>query len=142
MLRAIRMITATVMMLASFRAVAADEGPKFGGCWNSGKTCAGPTVSINVLSISLKTGDVTTQFSPGIGYGITLNADKWYKIGISANFALRGTAEGQKAQPSILASFAEHLKIGLTSVLGAGNVYDHAGLLLAFGSDFGSSPSK
>lgn len=120
---------------------AAEDGPKFGGCLKD-KTCFGPTVSVNVLAISIKTGEVVTQFSPGIGYGVTFHADAWYRYGLSSNFALKGTAEGQKAQLSIVGSFAEYVRIGVTSLLGAGNLHDNAAVLLAFGSDFGSSPSK
>lgn len=118
-----------------------QEGPKFGGCWNNGSSCAGPTVSVNVLEIKLKTGDVTTQFSPGVGYGITFRARDWYKYGFSGNFALKGTAAGQKPQVSLLASFAEYLRVGLTGLAGAGNFLDTLGLLVSFGTDVGATPS-
>jgi len=138
MSRAFKFVLASILFFAA--PAFAQDGPKFGGCLKDKVTCFGPTVSVNVLAISIKTGEVTTQFSPGIGYGVTFHAADWYKYGLSSNFALRGTAEGQKAQLSVVGSFAEYVRIGITSLLGAGNLHDNAAVLLAFGSDFGSSP--
>lgn len=132
------MLALAAALAFALPALSRAEEPKFGGCLSNKTTCFGPTVSINLLAISLKTGDVTTQFSPGIGYGVTFHALDWYRYGLSANFALKGTADGQRAQVSVVGSFAEYLRLGLTSVLGAGDLYDHAAVLLAFGSEFGS----
>jgi hypothetical protein len=129
-------LLALLLVVFAAPAFAEDSTPKFGGC--EGTTCYGPTVSVNVISIDLNDGDVTTQFSPGIGYGVTFDADKWHRWGFSANFALKGTADGQKAQPSILFSFAEFVRLGLTSVVGAGNFLDNAAVLVSFGTDIGS----
>ena len=122
-------------------AVARPEDPKFGGCLANGTTCFGPTVSINLVAIDLKTGVAATTFSPGIGYGATFASDKWYKWGPSLGFALRSYDAELHPQVSLVFSFAEYARVGVAGVFGAGNIADTLALLVGFGSDFGSTPA-
>jgi hypothetical protein len=112
--------------------------PKFGGC--VGPTCFGPSVSVSLVAMSLKTGDVTSTFDPGIGYGVTLHTDKWYKFGASASIAFPQFDGARRVQPAIVFSFAEFVRVGLACPLYVrGGFAENAQVLLAFGSDFGFS---
>lgn len=117
----------------------AAPSPKFGGCLRGNRTCFAPTVSVNVLAISLKDGTVTTEFNPGLGYGVTFATDRWYRSGLAAQFALRQVSGVERPQVALLGSFAEYLRLGVATPLWAGSFKDHAQLLLSFGSDFGGA---
>jgi len=114
--------------------------PAFGGCRDT--TCYGPSVSLSVLAISLKDGSVSTLALPGLGYGATWRADKWYRYGVSSHFSLRSTSDGQRPQVAIVGSFAEYLRFGLAQVVGGGGTTrERTSILVSFGADFGGSPA-
>lgn len=116
---------------------APEPTPRFGGCLNGGATCFSPNVSVTLMAVNLKTGVVTTSVSPGLGYGVTFNSQKWYKIGLAAYATFRDTAEGQKIVPSVVGSFAEYVRIGVGYQVGG---QDKPFLLIGLGTDFGTSP--
>jgi hypothetical protein len=96
-------------------AVAADTGavqppedppppaPQFGGCVNAGKVCFGPTVALTVTAINLSTGKIEGAFSPGLGFGMTVNPGKWSSFGTDFYFQVDPAA--QQASTAILLKF-------------------------------------
>lgn len=113
----------------------AQETPKFGGCLKNGTTCFAPSVSTNVVAMSLKTGDVTSTFDIGLGYGVTFFSDRWYRTGFSVTAALPSIDGARRVQPAALFSFAEYVRLGVGKAMFAPTT--PAFLLLGFGSDFG-----
>jgi len=129
----------TLLVLAlvfALPARAQDSGPKFGGCMKSGETCFGPSVSITLVALDLKTGAVTTSVSPGLGYGVTFNAREWYTVGVAGYATFRDTAVGQRVVASVVFSFVEYVRIGAGAQVGPGA---RPFLLLGVGSDFGAA---
>jgi len=130
-------IAIVVALLAPGRA----HAQTFGGCLANKTTCFGPTVSVNVLAISLKDGTVQTSFAPGLGYGVTFSTDRWYQHGLSGNFALRGTAEGQKPLLSLNGSFANYLHAGFAYQIGGGGSFnENAFVLFSLGTNVDATP--
>jgi hypothetical protein len=96
-------------------AVAADPGavqpaedppppaPQFGGCVKAGKICFGPTVALTVTAINLSTGKIEGAFSPGLGFGMTVNPGKWSSFGTDFYFQVDPAA--QQASTAILLKF-------------------------------------
>ncbi len=134
------MKTLSLLFLLALPSVTpAQDGPKFGGCLSK-ETCFGPTVSVNLVAMSLKTGDLSTTFDPGIGYGGTFYSEHWYKIGASGSLAFPQFDGKRRMQPSALFSFAEYLRLGLACPLYVkGGFRENAQLLFSVGSDFGLS---
>jgi hypothetical protein len=126
-----------LLALAAAPAFAQDPSPKFGGCFQNGDTCFGPSVSITLVALDLKTGSVTTSVSPGLGYGVTFNSTKWYTVGVAGYATFRDTAEGQRVVASGVVSFVEYVRLGLGWQVGPNT---KPFLLLGIGSDFGSRP--
>lgn len=91
--------------------------PQFGGCVGAKKNlCFGPSVSMTVAAINLKTKAIEGAFSPGIGYGLTLNPGKWSSFGADAYFTLDPAA--QKASAAILLKlFNGYLRVGASKGL-------------------------
>lgn len=112
--------------------------PKFGGCLASGQTCFGPSVSISLVSIDLKSGSVTTGVMPGVGYGAIFFADQWYRAGVAGYTSFRDTADGQRMVGSLVFSFAEYLRLGVGRQFGPSERFFG---LLGIGSEFGSVPT-
>jgi len=114
--------------------------PKFGGCLKNKATCFGPSVTINLLAINLRDGTAQTDVVPGVGYGVTFDADKWHKFGIAGYVNLRATSTGKTPVLAIVGSFAEYLNVGLSYQVGGGGAFrDSAAVLLGLGSTFGSN---
>jgi hypothetical protein len=118
---------------------AQEAAPKFGGCVaKSPVTCFGPVVSTTLLSMSLKTGDLTKTLDLGAGYGVTFWADRWYKTGLSATFSFPTFEGARRLQPAGVVSFAEFGRVGIACPLYVnGGFRENAQLLLGFGADFG-----
>ena len=117
------------------------DSPKFGGCLTNPKytlTCFGPSVSLSLVEMDIKTGTLTTGVAPGIGYGMTINTGKWYEAGASAYVSFRDTSTGTRLVPSLVFSFAEYVRLGIGQQIGGGG---HPFLLLGVGANFGSSPT-
>jgi hypothetical protein len=117
----------------------AASAPKFGGCLANGTTCFGPSVTINLLAISLADGTAQTDVAPGLGYGVLWNADKWNKVGLAGYVNLRATSTGKAPVFALTLSFAEYLTAGLSYQVGGGGAFrDSAAVLLGLGSTFGA----
>ena len=134
------LVLLVVILLGAAGAARAQDtgGPKFGGCLANQTTCFGPSVSLSVVAIDLKDGSVTAGVSPGVGYGVMLASDKWYRYGFAAYASFRDTATGQRVVPSVVVSFAEYLRLGVGVQVGGGGTPFG---LLAIGADFGSVPA-
>ena len=128
------LIVTGILLAAPARA----DDPRFGGCLKNGTTCFGPSVSLSVVAIDLKDGSVTAGVSPGVGYGVVLYSDRWYKLGFAGYASFRDTATGQRVVPSMVISFAEYLRFGVGQQIGGGG---HPFGILAIGADFGSVPT-
>jgi hypothetical protein len=93
----------------------ADEAPpavpQFGGCVKQGKVCFGPSVAMTLAALNLKTKTVEGAFSPGIGYGFTVNPGKWSSLGADAYFTLDPAA--QRASAAVLLKFFNgYIRVG------------------------------
>lgn len=130
-------ILCAVLVLVLPAAVWADD-PKFGGCLEKRDVCFAPTVSVNVVAVSLYDGSLTKTFDLGIGYGATLAASKWYRTGLSVTTSFPQYEAGRRMMPSLLVSFAEYARFGLACpTFVAGGFQRNAQFLISFGSDFG-----
>lgn len=121
------------------RAQTPPAEPKFGGCLSRyPATCFSPAVSVNVLAMSIKDGALTSTFDPGIGYGVTVFSDQWYRVGATATFAFPTLGGSRRVEPALLVSFAEYARLGFACPLYMpGGLADNGQLLLGFGADFG-----
>lgn len=89
----------------------APPSSAFGGCVRSGRVCFGPSVAVTVAAINLKTKTIEGAFSPGLGYGLTVNPGKWSSFGADAYFTLDPAA--QRASAAILFKFFNgYLRVG------------------------------
>ncbi len=131
------LVLLVVVLLGAASAARAQE-PKFGGCLTGGETCFAPAVSVSLVAVDLKDGSVTTSVSPGLGYEVTFNSTRWYKVGIAGFATFRDTSAGQRIVASGAISFAEYLRAGLGWQVGPGT---KPFLLLGIGADFGSVPT-
>lgn len=129
-----------VLLALAVPSLGSAQQAQFGGCLKNGTTCFAPTVSSNLVGISLKDGAATTGLNLGIGYGVTFDATQWWKYGLSANIAMRGTTDGQKPLLSVLGSFAEYVRLGLAYQIGggAGSFKDSAMVIIGLGADLGT----
>lgn len=134
-----KLILAFVLATVASVASAQTTEPKFGGCLTSHPdTCFAPTVSVNLMAMRLKNGDITPRFDPGIGYGVNFYSSKWYRAGAAATLAITTVDGSARAQPAITFTFAEYLRLGLACPLYApGGFKDNAVLTFAIGADFG-----
>lgn len=91
--------------------------PQFGGCVGAKKNvCFGPSVSMTVAAINLKTKTVEGAFSPGVGYGFTLNPGKWSSLGADLYFTLDPAA--QRASTALLLKlFNGYVRVGASKGL-------------------------
>ena len=115
---------------------------RFGGCTDDHEVCAGPAAALSVVSHSLETGETVAGLIPGVGYGVTAFADKWYNVGADLFLEVR-TGEGPDVfAPAFLLSFAEYLRVGVAfeRTSNAGESNTDTRLLLGIGADFGPTP--
>jgi hypothetical protein len=133
--------TAIVSLLFLFAPVLARaDDPKFGGCvGKTPTTCFGPSVSVTMIAIDAKTGDVQFRLDPNLGYAVTFWTDKWYKTAIGGYAGLNSTGTGKRLVPSAVVSVAEYVRVGLERQLGGADARTF--VLFALGADFGSSAS-
>lgn len=114
---------------------------RFGGCSASGFFCAGPSVSVAVVGFDLDTKRFSTGVEPGVGYGGTWFANRWYSVGASLHASIRSTSDGAVGRFSMIGSFAEFVRLGAGwEVVGATDTAPfHAApmLFLGLGMDFG-----
>ena len=88
--------------------------PQFGGCFASGKLCAGPSAAITVASFNLATSQFSGGISPGLGYGVTYAPDQWYAVGLDLYASLRlGQGQPNQATFSAMGHFANYVFIGV-----------------------------
>lgn len=121
--------------------MARADDPKFGGCLAAHPgTCFAPSVSVNLVSIRISDGSVTTTVDPGLGYGVSFFSGQWYRTGLSATFSLPTYDGGRRILPALTASFAEYVRVGIACPLWVGGGFGgNAQFLLGFGSDFGAA---
>lgn len=85
--------------------------PQFGGCVKAGKLCFGPSAAIMVAAINLRTNKIEGAFTPGVGYGITLNPGKWSSLG--ADLYLTVDPAAQQGSVAVLLKFINgYFRIG------------------------------
>ena len=123
----------------------AETSPQFGGCFDSGKVCLGPSATISVGQFNLSTSKFQGGVIPGVGYGLTYAPDQWYATGLSlyASF-LVGQGTANTLTPSLMFSFANYVRIGAGLAMAeqaSGPVSQQWLLQFGLGSDFGGSPA-
>lgn len=126
-------IVPLLLLLGALPAFAQENPePRFGGCF--GSTCFAPTVSFNLMAINLRSGDITTTFDVGPGYGATIWSDKWHKTGVSVSASFPLYEGARRIEPAVVFSFAEVLRLGVSCpTYVAGGFRENARLLLALG---------
>ena len=117
---------------------------QFGGCFAQGRLCAGPSATITVGEFNLSTSKFSGGVSPGIGYGVTYAPDAWYATGLAGYLAFSvGGGQPNLAKPSLLVSFANYIRLGVSYSIAEQAVGTARAFSIAFGlgSDFGGSPT-
>jgi hypothetical protein len=104
-----------VLLLFAVQASAADRAtPQAGGCFASGRACAGPSAAITVASYNLATSQFSGGISPGLGYGVTYAPDQWYAVGLDLYASLRlGQGQPNQATFSLMGHFANYVFLGV-----------------------------
>jgi hypothetical protein len=124
---------------SSPRLGAAEQGtsPPFGGCNAKGTVCAGPTVSLSLVGLDLRSGELVTGIMPGAGYQVTFMADKWHSLGVGGYAAIQTGTGSTPASGlfSVIGSFAQYLRTGIGVRLDGHS--SRALWLLGLGMDFG-----
>ena len=112
---ALSFLAATAVNVAFERvARAGDATPQFGGCFSSGKACAGPSAAITVASFNLATSQFSGGVAPGLGYGVTYAPAEWYAVGVDLYASLRlGQGQPNQATFSLMAHFANYVFLGI-----------------------------
>lgn len=121
-------------------ASAQDLSPKFGGCLKDHPgTCFAPAVSVNLVAMRLRDGDLVPTFDPGLGYGVTFWSKEWYRTGAALTASFPQYEGSRRIEPAGTLTFAEYARIGISCPLYvAGGFRENARLLLGFGANFGS----
>lgn len=112
----IRLLLVMVLFLGALVAsvARADEPARtFGGCNKVGTFCYGPTVSISVVGMDVKTGKFTAGVIPGAGYGVTFFADQPYQLGLGGYAAIQSGPDTTSGLFSGIVSFAQYLRVGV-----------------------------
>jgi hypothetical protein len=77
---------------------------QFGGCVGAKKNvCFAPSVSVSLVAYNFKSGKLEASFTPGLGYGFTVNPGNWSSVGLDAYLTMDSGA--QRANVSLLGSF-------------------------------------
>ena len=88
--------------------------PQFGGCFASGRACAGPSAAITVASFNLATSQFSGGIALGLGYGVTYAPDQWYAVGLDLYASLRlGQGQPNQATFSLMGHFANYVFLGI-----------------------------
>ena len=140
-----RRFLASLALLAALSASpAARADRQFGGCSEEIHTCFGFSASLHLVEVNLSARKIGGGFVPGAGYGATFAPDKWYAAGLAAYLSTSvGGGKPSNVTPSLVASFANYLRVGVgLSVAEQGSTWGTEWLLLlGVGSDFGGSPN-
>lgn len=138
---------AAIMAWAAINVVdmARANADQFGGCTADRSVCAGPAVAVTLGQLNLSTGKFGGGVSPGIGYGLVLNPDRWYATGLAfyAAFSVGG-GKPNSLDPSLMLSFANYVRLGFAVPFSEreGDGLGHEFVLrFGLGSDFGRSES-
>lgn len=115
-------IVAILLALAMpARAQAPDPKPDpsttrtFGGCNSTGTFCAGPSILLPLSGYNLTTRTVVANFTPGVGYGITVYPKQWYAAGLDVFIGLKPPigADPQEVKLSLMVKFASYVRVGV-----------------------------
>jgi len=119
---------------------------RLGGCAKEESLCWGPSATLSLASINLSHRKFSSNFIPGVGYGVTFFANTSYSLGLSGYFSLTQGDNGlpDVIVPSAVLSFAEYVRLGIgaritddtSTVKGSTDWL----LLIGFGLDIGSTP--
>lgn len=92
---------------------AAPASP-FGGCVGVRKNvCFGPSAVVGLVAINLSSKKVEGAFSPGVGYGFTVNPGKWSSFGADAFFVVDPGAQ-QVSGSFVLKLINGYLRVGVS----------------------------
>jgi len=138
----VAVLLAGAALLWASRANAAES--QFGGCFAGGALCAGPSAAVTVGEFNLSTQKFGGGLSPGLGYGLTWQPDRWYAVGLAGYLAFQvGGGQPNSATPAFMLSFANYLRLGIRYSIAeqdAGTARQ-ASVIFGLGSDFGGSPT-
>ena len=86
----------------------------FGGCVGVRKNvCFGPSAVVGLVAINLSSKKVEGAFSPGVGYGFTVNPGKWSSFGADAFFVVDPGAQ-QVSGSLVLKLINGYLRVGVS----------------------------
>ena len=140
----IRLAVLSLILAFAAPALAQTAAPQFGGCFEDGSICLGPSVSVTVGQYNFDSAKFSGGIQPGIGYGVLFAAQQWYKIGLDGYLAFtvsQGTAN--QAIPALMLSFANYVRVGAGLAIiekAGGGTLKQPLLMFGFGSNFGGSP--
>jgi hypothetical protein len=140
---ALIVLAGSLLLSSTARAQTPTPSPQFGGCFDDGLVCLGPSASITLGELNLSTSKFSGGIIPGVGYGATYAQSQWYATGLSLYFSFKAGQDGpNQAIPSLVLSFANYVRVGAGVAITetSGPVQTQWLLLFGLGSDFGGSP--
>jgi hypothetical protein len=90
--------------------------PIYGGCFNGGVLCAGPSASIIVAKFNLADSTFTGGVNPGVGYGLTWTPPSapWAAVGVDLYASLQlGSSVPNNVAFSFMGHFANYIFLGI-----------------------------
>jgi hypothetical protein len=136
-------LAASALLLALSLATPASAERQFGYCSDRLRLCVGPSASLHLLQWNLTTNKLAAGIVPGAGYGVTWAPDQWYSAGLHLYLSsVVGGGQPGNVTPSIVASFANYLRLGAGAkvAVDGGPARVEWLMLIGIGSDFGGSP--
>ena len=133
----------TLLFASPVFAQASPVEPQYGGCFNNGTICLGPSVTITVGEFNFSTSKFAGGIIPGVGYGATFMANTWHTVGLDLYLsAILSQSVPNNVVPSLMLSFANYVRIGLGysfTEQSSGPVLKQMLLLGGIGTNFGGS---
>jgi hypothetical protein len=90
--------------------------PLYGGCFDGGVLCAGPSASIIVARFNLADSTFTGGVNPGVGYGLTWTPPTapWAAVGLDLYASLQlGSSVPNNVAFSFMGHFANYIFAGI-----------------------------
>jgi|ERR1700690_2486873 len=111
------LIALSLFLLPSIVAAQAPTPtPVYGGCFDGGVLCAGPSASIIVARFNLADSTFTGGVNPGVGYGLTWTPPSapWAAVGLDLYASLQlGSSVPNNVAFSFMGHFANYIFLGI-----------------------------
>jgi hypothetical protein len=111
------LLALSLFLLPSIAAAQAPTPtPVYGGCFDGGVLCAGPSASIIVAKFNLADSTFTGGVNPGVGYGLTWTPPSapWAAVGLDLYASLQlGSSVPNNVAFSFMGHFANYIFLGI-----------------------------